>query len=295
MKKRFFCIRFDVDTELCLREGARNLAALSGKTHAAFTFFVNPGKAIDRSTLPQTLLRRYGARTQHKAAHLATSRKLGRSEFLHILISNPSALPRHANILKELEAAGHEIGLHGGSNHGAWQSKAAQWTAERVAQEVDWGLERLRRAGMCDIASFASPGWNAPTALFDVLSRRGFTIVADCHGESGIPTLIKVDKTYLTSIPTALTGEPGGVGFFEHARALGRSDADILELLRGRLQGSETFICLYDHPFYAGRHELDLLEKVISLARDTGWTPTTIQDAVAQMSAYHANTFGQSV
>ena len=85
--QRFLCLRFDVDTELCLREGTPRLRALARATGTQFTFFVNPGRAIDRG---QSILRAFRrARTEDSGAQFRPYEKLGRKEWLRLLAEQP--------------------------------------------------------------------------------------------------------------------------------------------------------------------------------------------------------------
>lgn len=44
-------LRFDVDTELCFREGVEPLCEIAERHDVVLTFSVNPGRAIDRGLL----------------------------------------------------------------------------------------------------------------------------------------------------------------------------------------------------------------------------------------------------
>ena len=278
--QRFFCLRFDVDTELCLREGTPQLRALARATNAKFTFFVNPGRAIHRGqSLTAALQRR---RAENSGARFRPYEKLGRTEWLRLLAENPNALPRQGSEVKRLLDDGHDIGLHGGRNHASWQRNAHLWPVSRLADEIEFGLERLSRILPTRPTLFASPGWNSPPVLGKLLAARGFRLLADDHGRHGVPTTLN-GWSEMLSAPTALSGEPGGVGFIEHHRARGWQDERLLAELSGVLAAGHPFICLYDHPFYAGRMEKALLEKIIRLAQSRHYTITTMTEAARSL------------
>ena len=104
--------------------------------------------------------------------------------------------------------------------------------------------------------------------LAPVLRERGFRALADSHGQSKAPD---TGDDGLIRLHTALTGEPGGIGYLEFMRAQGSTDEAILTDFGERLERESGFACVYDHPFYAGRREISLLRKMIGLARDQGW------------------------
>jgi peptidoglycan/xylan/chitin deacetylase (PgdA/CDA1 family) len=262
--KRIVTFRFDVDTELCLREGVPRLLDLAERVGVRFTFFVNPGRAIRRLDL----FRPHWAQSSGVAAKLPALRKLGVLELAYLVAANPSALPRHASALHHASLGGHDLGLHGGRNHAAWAREARQWSPERLAEEVGFGLSRFREAGLDRPTMFASPGWNSPEVLPKILASRGFRVLADDHGlgkRRGVP------GDPLARIPTAICGEPGGVGYLEHVRAHGYDDVTVRRDFRGRLEAEGTYACVYDHPFYAGRHDLERLEMLIEVAMGDGW------------------------
>lgn len=277
---RYLSLRFDVDTELCLREGVPRLLALGEELNCRFTFFVNPGRAIARDRLLAESFRPRSPR--QRAPCLGALRKLGCAELAYLVCLNPRGLPRHASVVRRAWEAGHEIGLHGGRNHGLWQRDAQYWSVSRIHDEIRWGKAVLHQCGVSDLQSFASPGWNAPKELPDILEREGFSIWADVHGNEGKPYRI-AEHTALTEVPTTLSGEPGGVGYLECCRASGDDEARIITRVLDALSGQHSFLCLYDHPFYAGRHELDTLRSIIEEARSTGWMLMPMRDAVDRL------------
>lgn len=269
MESRYFTLRFDVDTDVCLRKGVPNLLSLAKDTGASFTFFVSPGRAIDRSILLQRLCRRRSnAKTSQQKDRLRSRQKLATSDILRLLLHNPALLPAHSHIVRDALARNHEIGLHGGTNHGTWQSNAHNWPRERLASEVDHGMKILKAVTGATPRSFASPGWNSPPHLPTLLAARGFEVLADEHGEGG--AFRRIDDSDLLAVPTQLAGEPGGVGYLEWHRARGTPTADVLDRLRRELDSDEPLVCLYDHPFYAGVHELDLTERILAAAYASG-------------------------
>lgn len=58
-----------------------------------------------------------------------------------------------------------------------------------------------------------------------------------------------------------------GVGYIEWCRAKKMSDVQILGDFSKQLSKRRKFATMYDHPYYAGVSEIDLLEKMIVLAK----------------------------
>jgi len=267
-------IRFDVDTELCLRAGLPRLLELADRLSTRFTFFINPGRAIRR----RDILGAWPGKTPVKAERLSTITKMGVLESLRIVMVNPRTLPNHGNVLREAVDQNHEIGLHGGRNHGEWARLASTWSSARLVEEVDYGIRAFQRAHLGVPQLFASPGWNSPSELLPVLAARGFRILADSHGPTG---RAKRNAGGLIRAHTSISGEPGGVGYLEHMRANRASDRKIRADFMSRLDAEQgDYACIYDHPFYAGRHEIDLLATLIGEARAAGWGVVPLSEAV---------------
>lgn len=279
---RYFCLRFDVDTPLCVRRGIPNLLRLAEKNQAQFTFFVTPGRSIARLATAANLLRRRRRDGGHSSrSHVGTWEKLGPLELGRLLALNPRLLPQGANMLRSAAAAGHEIGLHGGHNHALWQHGAHTWSELRLAREIDYGHTMLVKAMAKTPTSFASPGWNSPPELPSLLNQRGFEILADEHGAAGTPH--RIPGTNIISSPTWLTGEPGGVGYIEWHRARGTPTETIVSEIRQYLDAGPDLVCLYDHPFFAGIRELYLLERILEAARASGRVPVPIDTAAKEL------------
>ena len=287
-------LRFDVDTDLCLREGGEPLCAVAERHGVALTFFVNPGRAIDRGLLlREAISRRAVHGDTERAPAFGSVKKLGLGETLRLLVTNPRNLPAQAAMIRRIIDGGHEVGLHGGHNHATWQRHACDWSRERVAAEVAWGKARLEEATGRAVTSFASPGWTSPPALADVLVSQGFDVMADARDKGGAPERLWTPSGEIASVPNTLAGEPGGVGYLESRKAAGLTNDTILAEFDERLLDRLPYLCLYDHPFYAGRHAVGLFERMVELILARGYEVVTCAEAGRRADA-RAELSGQS-
>ena len=143
---------------------------------------------------------------------------------------------------------------------------------------MKFGLAQLKKNGIHDVSSFSSPGWQGSAALHNVLLELGFDLVADQHGHA-LDCITRIAKNGgLLSVPTNMTGEPGGVGYIEHLRALGMDDDAAVEKFKKDLTAKNKFAVAYDHPYFAGRSELNLVEKMVLTARDCGYSVVTMNE-----------------
>lgn len=276
---RYLCLRFDVDTHRCIRTGVPNLLDLAARIGARFTFFVNMGRAVSRTRALRRLVR--GARrTPATAAKLPARVKLGPWDALVAALLNPRVGAGSPGVLDDALAGGHEIGLHGGTNHAAWQAAAPDWSRAHLEEEISSALGRLVAVTGRDPRGFASPGWTSPEGLPLLLEELGFRYVADAHGPRH-PALSRPDGCRrLLSVRTNLCGEPGGVAYLEHLRARGLDDRAIREDFRGRLRSAGRLAVLYDHPYFAGIRELALLEELVAVAAEEGFRLVRLGEAI---------------
>lgn len=272
--ERLFCLRFDVDTHRCVREGVPRLLDLAQSEAAVFTFFVNMGRAVDHRAMLRAWLRRTGRRDAG-TPRISARRKLGARGYVTAALLNPPVGAGAAAVVQRIEDEGHEIGLHGGLNHAAWQSGAAEWSEARFRAEIDAGLRMMEAAGVSRPRGFASPGWQGPPKLWPVLEAAGFEYVADAHGPNHELGPVPGSERLLR-VPTALTGEPDGVAYLEYRRAIGEGTAAILAHFEASLEAADGYVVAYDHPYHAGLREIDALRQMIALARRAGFTVATL-------------------
>lgn len=272
-------LRFDVDTYQCMHRGVPRLLELAEEQRIPLTFFINMGRAVSYPVLLRKAFARRNTQSRSaSSARLSPVHKLGFPGTLSTLLANPR-VGLSSRLLPEIQSRGHEIGLHGGRNHAAWQNHAHQWTKERLQQELDWGLRALEKAGITSPRSFASPGWNSPPALPAILSQKNFAILADHHSNHSNGYGFHHRNYPVHAVNTNLAGEPGGVGYLEscEARQLNFSAmAAEVEPMFERF----TDIVMYDHPAYAGGAGFARLQALIRAGKNHQARFMTIEQMV---------------
>jgi peptidoglycan/xylan/chitin deacetylase (PgdA/CDA1 family) len=268
--------RFDVDTHVGMRSGVSNLLGLADDLSVRFTFFVNTGRAM---SVRHSLARR--ASVGHGGGpKLGLLRKLGLRGLLETLILNPRVAAMNPAALKRAEAAGHEVGLHGGRNHATWQRSARTWPDRRLRAEVSWGMGRLVAAGLEPPVSFTSPGWQGSPRLNLILAELGFETVADTWSEGDAS--FEVDESGLYSLSTNFVGEAAGTGFVSDGLARGEDTNQIVDRFASRLE-SKGLVVVYDHPVVAGREGLDAVAGMIHVAQHEGYEWATFAEIVRRL------------
>lgn len=276
--KKKICFRFDVDTHVCLSKGMPKLLSLAEQEGVVFTFFVNMGKGFDRVNSIKNILGRLLKRRSDSKQHsdsLSMFSKLGRKESLIATFMNPFVGAKYTDILRQAVKAGHELGLHGGKNHSHWEKQALSWGYEKLASEIDFGLRHFERAGLPRPLSFASPAWQSPLELQQVLKDKGFTVCADVR-DAKADSVETVNE--LHQIPTNILSDSDDVGFIENYRAIGLGYDEILSAFTEQLKLKQSLAMVYEHPFYAGVHEIELLRAMIKSAKKEEFTLTTVNN-----------------
>lgn len=256
-----FSFRFDVDSHVGLKKGIPKLLSLSNEFNVPFTFFISMGKAISWKGKINSLFK---SNENQNYSKLTIVEKLGYKGLIKVLLLNPEVGSSNIPLIREIIDQGHEVALHGGKNHGTWLHKSHTWDKGRYYSEIKWAFNKLQKSGLDQIHGFASPGWKGSEIAYEILNHFDFTYVADNYGKD-IPDIHFIPGLNLIQIQTNILGEPGGVGYLEYCRANGIPDREILNDIDESILTRNTSI-LYDHPAFAGCHEIPLLRKIITLA-----------------------------
>ena len=121
MNKRVLAFRFDIDSVQCLRRTPR-LRRVADARGVRFTFFLMMGRSAHLglalrhqcSRFARALTRKHRAVAQ---AQLSSARKLGLRGLLETIVFNPHLGRKYREEIDALFEDGHELGLHGGTNH----------------------------------------------------------------------------------------------------------------------------------------------------------------------------------
>ena len=270
MSNKYFSFRFDVDTYRCTKIGIPNLIKLGQDLDITFTFFMSMGRAVSKyQYLKKIFIKKQAGGEQ--IYKLSNMHKLTPQGFLTTALFNPLIGSGSINLIKELDQHGHEIGLHGGRNHATWQNDYQNWSDDKIISELQWALNQYALSGLKQPVGFSSPGWNTSKKLAPLLKSLGFQYWVDVYGEAYQEIIKPNGQEDLLAIPTNILGEPGGIGYLEHCRAKGMNDEALLDDFKARLNRKDHLAIAYDHPYYAGVFELDILKKMIQLAQSEGF------------------------
>jgi peptidoglycan/xylan/chitin deacetylase (PgdA/CDA1 family) len=235
----------DVDTVSCATIGLRNVHQIAKKYDFHFTTFFLCGRPIVRRHAIKNQLLKLPEIGKPKL--LSPLQKQSLRSLMETLLVNPY-LRKYSSILTDLVKDGHEVGLHGGRNHGRWASEAPEWDAATIESELGWALRQLEPSVRSQVMGFSSPEWTSSGEVEAAVERLGFRYIADSHGPGPIHQRSKLG---LSMINTGGCGEPGGIGFIEYLDANFGSRRAKNEVLQEILNRGLPSV-FYDHPGYVG-------------------------------------------
>jgi undecaprenyl phosphate-alpha-L-ara4FN deformylase len=201
MRATEVAIKVDVDTHAGAREGIPRLASVFREAGVRASFFVTmgpdrSGRAVLRVLTRKGFLRKmlrtraastYGLRTVLSGT-LLPSRPVG------------SAFP---DLLRSLEAEGHEVAPHGW-DHVRWHDRLAGMTAREVREEFERGLRAVESfLGRVPEGS-AAPGWQCTAASLGVQDDFGLAYHSDTRGISPYIPVVGSEVFRAPEIPTTL-------------------------------------------------------------------------------------------
>jgi peptidoglycan/xylan/chitin deacetylase (PgdA/CDA1 family) len=278
-KARQFSFRWDIDHRACITDGLPNILAVCREFAVRNTFFVNMG----RSTNLREWLLKGGIR--------GTKAKLGDMEAIHLIkkigwprfaLETVLARPVGRSMPRQLEAvlaAGHELGLHGGSDHVIWSRRFGELPEEVLQADVSATLEEFSRS-FGRPSGFTSPGFRSDERVTRIVERLGFEYDGDAIGGAPHRPVLGGRPVAHWRIPVTICG-PRTIPFLEWHGARGTPQAAVLEDFDRLLDGGDEVV-MYGHPCYEGV-QVELLKSVFRRVLDRGFSFVTHADWSARL------------
>lgn len=266
-------VRFDIDTITCMDQGVPRLLDLAARLDVGFTFFVNLGRSIDRNEVLYRSASRTVDNVRGGTKKISVLKKLGVLDTLRTLVFNPEVGSRRHDLLRQLLESGHELGLHGGGNHGTWQRTGGGADGARFGCWVQEKLTEYRRHVPLG-GGFASPGAAANDELYPVLQKQGFAYSSDDFGSREIYQR----SNGLWEVPVTAHFET--VPFIEHFRAAGHDAGEVVAKMV-KWASENHLRTFYGHPVWEGFRDQRLFERILKTWIDQGFQIRPYGEALA--------------
>ena len=258
-------LKVDIDTHVGMRDGVPRLAEALARRGVRASFYVacgpdHSGRAIRRVFKPGFLAKM--VRTN------APGMYGWRTMLYGTLLPGPQIARAFPHLLRGLEAAGHEAGVHG-YDHVYWHDRLNGLAHAAVAAELQRGLDVFAALFGRPAQAFAAPGWQCTAHSLAAIETAGLRYHSCTRGRAPyrphaagrtfatpeIPTTWPtLDETYgrVGTTPQAVTGyyaaqlQPGLNVHTIHAEAEGLSLLPHFEALLDALLGRVEFVRLID-------------------------------------------------
>jgi undecaprenyl phosphate-alpha-L-ara4FN deformylase len=235
-------LKIDVDTREGLEKGAPSILNVLAPRGIKASFYValgpdNSGRAIFRAFRQKGFLEKM-LRTRAPVMYGIRTMLYG------TVLPAPSIAAAAQNILPEVAAAGHEIGVHG-FDHVRWHDRLLAMGYEEVSREVGRAQEAIGGILGHPARAFAAPGWQASALSRSVLAQAGFRYASDTRGYAPYWPRFGDKGSDLLEIPTTLPTLDELLGFD------GLNAEGFFELLLSRLNGDRPQV-LTAHPEVEG-------------------------------------------
>ncbi len=260
--------RFDVDSVRCCAQGIPRLMEAADRLGVRFTFYLNLGHTFNwKHTLRHVARKQLGRVAAGSPRHpsLPTRRKLRPLDVLDTMLLNPQLGRRFRRTFGRLGDAGHELGLHGGTDHALWQRALSDLSDQQLDDLLRPAYEGFRR-DYGRPRGFASPGFRCDDRVLRLTDDYGFDYGSDLPGERPFRPAVGGTTLAHYQVPVNVVGE-GTVPLVEQMLALGCADEEIVQAAAGAIR-ERSFALMYGHPFVEGVRA-DLIERIVREVADT--------------------------
>lgn len=236
-------LKIDVDTLRGTREGVPRLAQLLSRSAlpATFLFSLGPdhtGRAIKRA---------FRRGFMKKVSRTSVLSHYGLKTLMYgVLLPGPHIGRRCADVMREVQAAGFEVGVHT-YDHIKWQDGVASRNEAWTRRELTLAFEEFVHVFGCAPVVHGAAGWQVNAFVPGLEQAMGFRYASDVRGTAPfIPVVdgVVVDVPQLpTTLPTLdeLIGRPDlrGIDPVDHLLELTRADPerDQVFTLHAELEG----------------------------------------------------------
>ncbi len=160
MSRPRLALKIDVDTHVGLRDGVPALAQILDSRGCRASFFIACGPDHSGRAIRRIFRRGFLSKMlRTNAPGLYGWRTL----LYGTLLPGPPIARAFPGLLRQLDAAGHEVGVHG-YDHVYWHDRLTQLSAAETEAELRRGLHVFHAIMGRETEGFAAPGWQCTAA-----------------------------------------------------------------------------------------------------------------------------------
>jgi len=263
-------LKVDVDTLRGTLEGVPALLRLfdQHQVRATFLFSLGPdhtGRALRRVFRPGFLTK---VRRTSVASHYGL-----KTSMYGTLLPGPHIGRRAGHVMREVAAAGHEVGIHC-YDHIRWQDfvakKNADWTRREMQRAVDAFQDVFGR--QADVIGAA--GWQVNIHALALEEAFGFSYASDVRGESAFYPLLEGAASACPQLPTTLPTLDELIGCDDISAA--NVHEVVLEASRKTLPDGHVYTL---HAELEGMALSPVMQRLLASWQAAGDTPGTLLDS----------------
>jgi len=266
MTEKLFSFRWDIDHRACMTDGVPKIKSLCRDLGVTNTFFINMGRSTNlREWLGKGLS---GSRAKFKDKEaINLVQKIGWSRFItETILSRPVGMS-FIGELQQLQADGHELGLHGGSDHVIWSRRFYELTEGELEGDLAATYGFYTKC-FGKPAGFTSPGFKSDDRVMRVLEKFKFQYNGDAIGGPIRKATSHGKELSHWTIPVTICG-PRTIPFLEWHGARSTTAEYILSDLNHYFESDQPVI-LYGHPCYEGVN-IELLRAIFERVLEKGY------------------------
>ncbi|MFN0058284.1 MAG: polysaccharide deacetylase family protein [Planctomycetota bacterium] len=271
-------LRIDVDSFAGARDGIPRLLEVLARRGVHATFFINLGPDRWGRAIFRVLWRRGFLSKMLRTRALSS---YGLATCLRgTLLPTVYIARRLGAVLREIAAAGHEVGAHCW-DHVLWQDRLSRLPPSVIAEQVQAALSAFADTFGAPAQAWAAPGWVTTPAALAHLDGRGFRYMSNSRGQSPYLPCVRQQQLRTLEIPVTLPTLD---------ESLGRDGVELHNYVSQLMECMEqTPVRVHTiHTETEGRGHLALFEHLLDAVAARGWKVAPLGQLAADLEVSSA-------
>jgi undecaprenyl phosphate-alpha-L-ara4FN deformylase len=200
LKSTHIGLKVDVDTLRGTREGVPRLAALFKKLGVDATFYFSVGPDNTGRAMRRVFRKGFA----QKVARTSVLKHYGLKTLLYgVLLPGPNIGHKAGGVMRAVQAAGFEVGLHT-YDHVRWQDYVADATEAWTRIEFERGMNAFKQVFGCFPRSHAAAGWQINDFALKLEREYGLDYASDTRGRTPFWPQLSGARSSCPQLPTTL-------------------------------------------------------------------------------------------